>query len=239
MARGKQLVVIVGHMGNDPDVKDTSGGNCVATISVATTEVWNDRDGNRQERTEWHRVKYFGRTAEIVAEYGTKGMLVYVEGKLRTEKWTDQAGVDRWSTDIIGDEFQMLGGGRDRDDNQRDHDHSGQDDRRQDRQSGGGGGQQQGNRNNAQGRNNGNGNGNGGGGGGQQGNGRGNNYQQNRGNGNGNGGGNGSGYSRGNGGNNGGGRDNRSHGAPPPRQQQGGGGHDQGDDIPFDRPLHS
>ena len=239
--RGANKVILVGNLGNDPDVKYTQGGMAITTISLATTSVRKDRDGNQQEKTEWHRVKLFGKLGEIAGEYLRKGRQVYIEGRLEYGSY-EKDGVKHYTTDIVADDMQMLGsgGGDDRQDhgdrnrqrndrNQRDDDRGGggYDDR-------GDGGQGRGNY--QQGRGNGNGNGGGGGGGG--------NYQQGRNNGN--GGGNGSrGYSNGGGsgggGNNGGGRDNRSQGAPPQRQQHGGGGHDPGmdDDIPFDRPLHS
>lgn len=88
----------------------SQSGSALTTISVATSESWKDKDGNMQERTEWHRVKFFGRLAEIAGEYLKKGRQVYIEGRLRTEKYTDKAGVEKYSTDIIADEMQMLGG---------------------------------------------------------------------------------------------------------------------------------
>lgn len=112
MARGINKVIIVGNLGNDPDVKYTQSGTTITTISVATTEAWKDKQsGQQQERTEWHRVKFFGRLAEIAGEYLKKGRQVYVEGSLRTEKYTGKDGVERYSTDIIANEMQMLGGG--------------------------------------------------------------------------------------------------------------------------------
>ena len=110
MARGKNLVILIGNLGNDPEVRYTPAGAAVATISVATTENWKDKQGNKQEKTEWHRVVFFGRLAEIVGEYLKKGRQVYVEGKLRTNKWQDQNGQDRYTTEILANEMQMLSG---------------------------------------------------------------------------------------------------------------------------------
>ncbi|MGY6519851.1 MAG: single-stranded DNA-binding protein [Lysobacteraceae bacterium] len=111
MARGINKVILVGNLGNDPDVKYTQSGATVTTISVATTEAWKDKQsGQMQERTEWHRVKFFGRLAEIAAEYLRKGRQVYIEGSLRTDKYTGKDGVERYSTDVIANEMQMLGG---------------------------------------------------------------------------------------------------------------------------------
>jgi single-strand DNA-binding protein len=110
MARGINKVILVGNLGNDPEVRYSQSGSAITTISVATSESWKDKDGNPQERTEWHRVKFFGRLAEIAGEYLKKGRQVYIEGSLRTEKYTDKAGVEKYSTDIIADEMQMLGG---------------------------------------------------------------------------------------------------------------------------------
>ena len=111
MARGINKVILVGNLGNDPDVKATQGGTTITTISVATSEQWKDKQtGQAQERTEWHRVKFFGRLAEIAGDYLRKGSQVYIEGSLRTDKYTDKNGVERYSTDIIANEMQMLGG---------------------------------------------------------------------------------------------------------------------------------
>ena len=111
MARGINKVILVGNLGNDPDVKATQGGTTVTTISVATSEQWKDKQtGQAQERTEWHRVKFFGRLAEIAGDYLRKGSQVYIEGSLRTDKYTDKSGIERYSTDIIANEMQMLGG---------------------------------------------------------------------------------------------------------------------------------
>ena len=111
MARGINKVIIVGNLGNDPDVKYTQSGSTITTISVATTEAWKDKQtGQQQERTEWHRVKFFGRLAEIAGEYLKKGRQVYIEGSLRTDKYTGKDGVERYTTDIIASEMQMMGG---------------------------------------------------------------------------------------------------------------------------------
>ncbi|MHB8447614.1 MAG: single-stranded DNA-binding protein [Rudaea sp.] len=110
MAKGRNLVVLVGNLGQDPQIHSTASGSTIATISVATSESWKDKQsGETQERTEWHRCKAFGRLGEIIGEYARKGRQVYVEGKLRTEKYTDREGVERYSTDIIIEEFQLLG----------------------------------------------------------------------------------------------------------------------------------
>ena len=111
MARGINRVILVGNLGNDPDTRYTPSGTAVTTISVATSETWTDKQtGQKQERTEWHRVKFFGRLAEIAGEYLRKGSQVYVEGSLRTDKYTDKQGIERYATDIIASEMQMLGG---------------------------------------------------------------------------------------------------------------------------------
>ena len=110
MARGINKVILVGNMGNDPEVRYTPAGAAVTTISLATTESWKDKEGNKQEKTEWHRVVFFGRLAEIAGEYLKKGSQVYIEGKLRTNKWQDKEGQDRYTTEILANEMQMLGG---------------------------------------------------------------------------------------------------------------------------------
>lgn len=110
MARGINKVIIVGNLGNDPETRYAQSGAAITTISVATSESWKDKEGNAQERTEWHRVKFFGKLAEIAGEYLKKGSQVYVEGSLRTEKYTDKAGVEKYATDIVANEMQMLGG---------------------------------------------------------------------------------------------------------------------------------
>ena len=111
MSRGVNKVIIVGNLGNDPDVKYTQDGRAIANISVATTESWKDKSsGEQQSKTEWHRIVFFNRLAEIVSEYLNKGSQVYVEGKLQTRKWQDQSGADRYTTEIVANEMQMLGG---------------------------------------------------------------------------------------------------------------------------------
>ena len=110
MARGINKVILVGNLGNDPDVKYTQGGMAIATLSVATTSSRKDRDGNFQEKTEWHRVKLFGKTAEVAGEYRKKGRQVYNEGRLEYGSY-EKDGVKHYTTDIIGDDMQMLGGG--------------------------------------------------------------------------------------------------------------------------------
>jgi len=110
MARGINKVILVCNLGQDPEVRYTPAGAAVTTISVATTEAWNDKEGNKQERTEWHRVVFFSRLAEIAGEYLKKGSQVYIEGKLRTNKWQDKSGNDRYTTEIMANEMQMLGG---------------------------------------------------------------------------------------------------------------------------------
>lgn len=110
MARGVNKVILVGNLGNDPDIRYTAGGAAVANISIATAESWKDKNsGEQQERTEWHRVVFFGRLAEIVGEYLRKGSQVYVEGRLQTRKWQDKEGHDRYTTEIVANEMQMLG----------------------------------------------------------------------------------------------------------------------------------
>jgi len=111
MARGINKVTIVGNLGDDPEVKYMPSGGAVTNISVATSESWKDKQtGQPQERTEWHRIVFFNRLAEIAGEYLKKGSQVYVEGSLRTRKWQDQSGQDRYTTEIVGSEMQMLGG---------------------------------------------------------------------------------------------------------------------------------
>ena len=110
MARGVNKVILLGNLGNDPDVKYTQGGMAIATLSVATTYSRKDKDGNFQEKTEWHRVKLFGKTAEVAGEYLKKGRQVYIEGRLEYGSY-EKDGVKHYTTDIIGDDMQMLGGG--------------------------------------------------------------------------------------------------------------------------------
>jgi single-strand DNA-binding protein len=106
---GVNKVILVGNLGADPEVRYTPNGSAVANIRIATSEAWKDKNtGEPQERTEWHRVALFGRLGEIAGQYLRKGSKVYIEGKLRTRKWQDQQGQDRWSTEIIADQMQML-----------------------------------------------------------------------------------------------------------------------------------
>ena len=109
MARGINKVILVGNLGADPETRYTPSGTAITTIRIATSESWKDKQtGEQQERTEWHRVKFFGRLAEIAGEYLKKGGQVYVEGRLRTEEY-EKDGIKRYSTDIVADEMQMLG----------------------------------------------------------------------------------------------------------------------------------
>jgi len=111
MARGINKVIIVGNLGQDPEVKYMPSGGAVCNITVATSESWNDKStGEKQERTEWHRIVFYLKLAEIAGEYLRKGSQVYVEGKLQTRKWQDQGGADRYTTEIVANEMQMLGG---------------------------------------------------------------------------------------------------------------------------------
>ena len=109
MARGVNKVILIGNLGNDPEVRYTPNGNAVTTISLATSETWRDKQsGEQQDRTEWHRVVFFNRLAEIVGEYLHKGSKVYIEGSLRTRKWQDKSGMDRYTTEIIANEMHIL-----------------------------------------------------------------------------------------------------------------------------------
>jgi single-strand DNA-binding protein len=110
MARGINRVILVGNLGNDPETKYTQSGMAITTLSVATTSVRKDKDGNQQEKTEWHRVKLFGKVAEIAAEYLKKGRQVYIEGRIEYGSY-EKDGVKHYTTDIIGEDMQMLGGG--------------------------------------------------------------------------------------------------------------------------------
>lgn len=111
MARGINKVIVVGNLGQDPETRYMPSGSAVTNMTVATNEMWKDKQtGEQKERTEWHRVAMFGKLAEIAAEYLRKGSQVYIEGKLRTRKWQDKQGNDRYTTEIIADEMQMLGG---------------------------------------------------------------------------------------------------------------------------------
>jgi single-strand DNA-binding protein len=111
MARGINKVILVGNVGGDPETRYMPSGSAVTNLTIATNESWKDKQtGEKKERTEWHRVAMFNRLAEIAAEYLRKGSQVYIEGKLRTRKWQDKDGHDRYTTEIIADEMQMLGG---------------------------------------------------------------------------------------------------------------------------------
>lgn len=111
MSRGINKVILVGNLGQDPEVKYMPSGQAVCNISVATTTSWNDKtSGEKVEKTEWHRVVFFRRLAEIAGEYLHKGSQVYIEGRLQTRKWQDQSGTDRYSTEIVASDMQMLGG---------------------------------------------------------------------------------------------------------------------------------
>src|SRR5512139_1712721 len=111
MARGVNKVILVGNLGKDPEVRYTANSTAVANVTIATSEQWKDKQsGQTQERTEWHNVVFYNRLAEIVGEYLKKGSQVYVEGSLRTRKWQDKEGKDRYTTEIIASEMQMLGG---------------------------------------------------------------------------------------------------------------------------------
>jgi len=102
-------VILVGNLGRDPETRYTTSGDAVTNIRVATTDTWKDKNGEKQERTEWHTVVFFGRQAEIAGEYLKKGRQVYVEGRLQTRKWQDKEGQDRYTTEIVADRMQMLG----------------------------------------------------------------------------------------------------------------------------------
>ena len=111
MSKGVNKVILIGNLGKDPEVRYTQGQNIpVASISLATTESWKGQDGSKQEKTEWHKVVFYRRLAEVVGEYLRKGSTIYVEGKLATRKWQDQSGQDRYTTEVIADEMQMLDG---------------------------------------------------------------------------------------------------------------------------------
>src|SRR4051794_1156611 len=104
-------VILVGNLGRDAELRYTPGGAAVATLNMATTEVWNDKSGQRQEKTEWHRVVFWGKVAESLTEYLTKGKQVYVEGRLETRQWNDKDGNKRYTTEVKGDKIVLLGGG--------------------------------------------------------------------------------------------------------------------------------
>ena len=109
-SRGVNKVILIGNLGADPETRYTAGGSAVTNVRLATTDSWRDKQsGEQQERTEWHRVVFWGRLAEIAAEYLRKGSQIYVEGRIQTRKWQGQDGQDRWTTEIVGNEMQMLG----------------------------------------------------------------------------------------------------------------------------------
>ena len=111
MARGVNKVILVGNLGQKPEMRYTQTNTAVATLSIATSESWKDKDsGEQREKTEWHRVVFFGKLAEIAEQYLDKGSQLYVEGKLQTRKWQDKDGNDRYTTEILGNEMNMLGG---------------------------------------------------------------------------------------------------------------------------------
>lgn len=111
MARGINKVILVGNLGQDPEVRYTANGGAVANLTIATSESWTDKQsGQKNEKTEWHRVVMFNRLGEIAGEYLKKGSQVYIEGKLQTRKWQDKAGQDRYTTEVVASEMQMLGG---------------------------------------------------------------------------------------------------------------------------------
>ena len=105
-------VILLGNLGRDPETRYTTGGDAVTNLNIATSEQWKDKSGEKQERTEWHRVVLFGRQAEIAGEYLKKGRSVYIEGRLQTRKYTDKDGVEKYSTEIVADRMQLIGGGR-------------------------------------------------------------------------------------------------------------------------------
>lgn len=107
--KGVNKVILVGNLGNDPECKYMPNGNAVANLSLATSESWKDQQGQQQERTEWHRLTMYRKLAEIAGEYLKKGSQIYVEGKLQTRKWTDNNGQDKYTTEVIVDQMQMLG----------------------------------------------------------------------------------------------------------------------------------
>ena len=105
-------VILLGNLGRDPETRYTTGGDAVTNLNIATSEQWKDKSGEKQERTEWHRVVLFGRQAEIAGEYLKKGRSVYIEGRLQTRKYTDKDGVEKYSTEFVADRMQLIGGSR-------------------------------------------------------------------------------------------------------------------------------
>jgi len=108
-SRGVNKVILIGNLGQDPEIRQSQSGGTIANLNIATGEAWKDQQGQLQERTEWHRVVMFGRTAEIARDYLRKGSKIYCDGRLRTRKWQDNNGQDRYTTEIVVQEFQMLG----------------------------------------------------------------------------------------------------------------------------------
>jgi len=106
-------VILLGNLGRDPETRYTTGGDAVTNLRIATTETWKDKSGEKQEKTEWHSVVLFGRQAEVAGEYLKKGRSVYIEGRLQTRKYTDKEGVEKYSTEVVADRMQLLGGPRD------------------------------------------------------------------------------------------------------------------------------
>lgn len=102
-------VILLGNLGKDPEIRFMQSGEAVANFSIATTDVWKDKNGQKQEKTEWHNIVFYGRTAEVVRDYVKKGSSVYIEGRIQTRKWQDKNGQDRYTTEIIGSTLQMLG----------------------------------------------------------------------------------------------------------------------------------
>lgn len=137
MARGVNKVTLIGNLGDDPETKWTRNDTCVVTLRLATTAVWKDRDGNKQENTEWHRVTAFGKQAEVIDEYSRKGDQLYIEGRLHYDKYDDKEGITRYTTDIILEEFQFLNSKKDDRDDRRSsssrRDRDDRDDRRESR----------------------------------------------------------------------------------------------------------
>lgn len=111
MARGVNKVILIGNLGQDPEVRYTQGGQAVAELRVATNEAWTDKQGQKQERTEWHRVVVWGKSAENCGKYLAKGRSVYVDGRLQTREWNDKEGNKRYTTEIVANDIQFLGGG--------------------------------------------------------------------------------------------------------------------------------
>ena len=109
-SKGVNKVILIGNLGRDPEVRHTQDGKSITNFSIATSESWMDKQGNKQEKTEWHKVSVFGKLAEIAEQYLDKGSQLYIEGKLQTRKWQDKDGNDKYTTEILGNEMNMLGG---------------------------------------------------------------------------------------------------------------------------------